>query len=458
MSILNGDTVVALSTPPGESGIAVVRVSGPEAVSILDAMVPGAGKWPSHTSHQRSIRNERGEILDEALVHVMRAPDSYTGEDVVEISCHGSMQVVSEVIEEIVRRGARVAGQGEFTRRAFINGKLDLAQAEAIADLIASETRLQRRIALEHLEGGLSRKVRGVEEILLEQLALVEASIDFTEEEIETYAPEELRRVAGELQGRIMELLDSEVAGGKLRGGIRVTIMGPRNAGKSSIYNALLGEERAIVSPVPGTTRDILRERIHIKGFTYHLEDTAGIAETGCDIEARGISIGRRAARDADFVMFIIDGSVAWRDEVLDALEATDRAKTLFVLNKIDLGITIPQREAAQILQSPSVAAVSAKTGEGLEALRRWIYDKTVQQGTVEIGRERIAINARQGASLREAKGALERLVAAIDDGAPAEILSIEIRATADACGAVTGRTVTEGLLDAIFSRFCIGK
>lgn len=455
---MNGDTVVALSTPPGESGIAVVRVSGPEAVAIIESMVHGTRKWASHTSHRRLLRDERGDILDDVMIQVMRSPDSFTGEDVVEISCHGAMQVVADVIEEIVRCGARAAGPGEFTRRAFLNGKLDLAQAEAIADLIAAETRLQRRVALEHLEGGLSRKVRGIEEILLDQLALIEASIDFAEDEITTFNPEELGLIAGELRGRIEELLDSEVAGGKLRRGIRVTIVGPRNAGKSSIYNALLGEERAIVSPVPGTTRDILRERIHIKGFTYHLEDTAGLAETGCDIEARGISIGRRAAREADLVMFVIDGSGAWRDEIAVGLETVDMAKTLFVLNKIDLGLSISQQEAAQILGSPSVAEVSAISGEGLDTLRQWIFDRTVQQGMGEIGRERIAVNARQGAALREAGEALRRFVAALGDGAPAEILSVEIRAAADACGTVTGRTVTEDLLDVIFSRFCIGK
>lgn len=455
---MNGDTVVALSTPPGESGIAVVRVSGPEAVSIIESMAPGARAWESHTSHQRPLRDGRGEILDEVLILVMRAPNSYTGEDVVEISCHGGMQAVTEVIEEIVRRGARAAGPGEFTRRAFLNGRLDLAQAEAIADLIAAETKLQRRVALEHLEGGLSRKVRGIEEILLDQLALVEASIDFTGDEITTYDPEALGVVAGGLRGRIAELLDSEVAGAKLRGGIRVTIVGPRNAGKSSIYNALIGEERAIVSPVPGTTRDILRERIHIEGFSYHLEDTAGIAETGCDIEARGISIGRRAAREADLVMFIIDGSGAWRDEIAAELAAIERFKTLFVLNKNDLGLSVARQEAARILGSPNVAAVSAVTGDGLDDLRRWIYEKTVQQGAGDIGRERIAVNARQGAALREASDALRRLAAALDDGAPAEILSVEIRAAADACGMVTGRTVTGDLLDTIFRRFCIGK
>jgi tRNA modification GTPase len=455
---MDSGTVVALSTPPGESGIAVVRISGPDAVTILERMAPGALSWPSHTSHKRALKSAEGETIDEVLVQVMRAPDSYTGEDVVEISCHGGMQIVSEVIEGIMRFGARAAGPGEFTKRAFLNGKLDLAQAEAVSDLIAAETKLQRRVALEHLEGGLSRKVRVMEQRLLDQLALVEVSIDFTEEEIETYDSEELGRVAGELKGKIEELLDSEVAGGKLRRGIRVTIMGPRNAGKSSIYNALLGEERAIVSPVPGTTRDILRERIHIEGFTYYLEDTAGIADTGCDIEAKGISIGKRAAREADLVMFVIDGSIPWKGEIAGGRESIDLSKTLFVLNKIDLGLLISRQEAADELGSPNIAAVSAETGEGLDSLRRWIFERTVRGEVEEIGRERIAVNARQGAALREARDALTRLVAALDDGAPAEILGAEIRAAVDACGAVTGRIVTEDLLDVIFDRFCIGK
>jgi tRNA modification GTPase len=239
---------------------------------------------------------------------------------------------------------------------------------------------------------------------------------------------------------------------------MRVTIAGPRNAGKSSIYNALLGEERAIVSPVPGTTRDILRERIHIEGFTYYLEDTAGIAETECDIEARGMTIGRRAVREADLVMFVIDGHEPWRTDVAGELSAGDRTKTLFVLNKTDLGLVVPRDAAARMLDSPNVAVVSAQTGEGLDGLRRWIYDRTVQRGAGEIGRERIAVNMRQGTALRGARTALERLEQALRDGAPAEILSVEIRAAIDACGTVTGRSVSADLLDTIFSRFCIGK
>ena len=455
---MDGDTIVALSTPPGESGIAVIRISGDEAVDILEKMAPGASEWLPKKLQRVILRDDKGEMLDEVVTVVMRAPSSYTGEDVVEISCHGNMQVVSDVIEEILSRGARTAGPGEFTKRAFLKGRMDLSQAEAVADLISAETMLQRKVALEHLEGGLSKKVREIESKLLEQLAMVEVSIDFVDDEIETYTLEGLNSVAGSLRRRIRELLDSEVAGGKLRRGMRVTILGPRNAGKSSLYNALLGEERAIVSAIPGTTRDILTERIHIGGFTYYLEDTAGIADTGCEIEARGISIGRKAAERADLVLFVIDACERWPDGIQDELSRIDRRKTLFVLSKCDLGIAVTNDEAAGRLGVGKVADVSSLTGEGLEELRRWIYESTVKGKTAEMSRERIAVNARQGGALREADMALLRLEKEIGDGAPAEILSIEIRAAADACGRVTGRSITEDLLDTIFSRFCIGK
>lgn len=455
---MNGDTVVALSTPPGASGIAVIRISGYEAVDILDSLAPGAKDWTSHKLYRRVIRNEGGEPFDEVLAVVMRAPDTYTGEDVVEISCHGSMQVVTDVIEEILGLGARAAGPGEFTKRAFLNGRLDLVQAEAVADLISSETKLQRRVALEHLEGGLSNKVRGIEKILLEHLALVELSIDFSEEDIETYSPDGLKHAAADLREKIHHLLDSEVAGGKLRSGLRVTILGPRNVGKSSLYNALLGEERAIVSPVPGTTRDILRERIHIGGFTYYLEDTAGIAETRCDIETKGILIGREAAQRADLVLFVVDGSAELTEDVRNELLNLRSRSPLCVLNKCDLGLAVTVDETRELLGTEAVAVVSALTGEGLEDLRRRIFDNSMRSETEEMYRERIAVNVRQAAALREADEALERLEAAVDERSPAEILSVEIRAAADACGKVTGRSVVDDLLDAIFTTFCIGK
>jgi tRNA modification GTPase len=447
-----------LSTPPGESGIAVVRMSGSRAIQIISTMTADPPEWISHKAYRRILLTGQGEHIDEALVVVMKAPNSYTGEDVVEISCHGSMQAATEIIETAMGCGARPAEPGEFTKRAFLCGRIDLVQAEAVADLIASETKLQRKVALELLEGGLSDKVALIEEKLKELLALIEVSIDFSEEDIALYDPDETKKVIRGVRGWIRGLLESEVAGKKLRSGIRITILGPRNAGKSSLYNALIGEERAIVSPVPGTTRDILRERIHIGGFTYYLEDTAGIAETGCEIEAKGISIGRKAAGSAALVLFVIDGSEKWRPETAQELYMLDAGKTLCVVNKSDLGLLISDREAAEMLGIKRVVVVSAQCGDGLEELRRWIYESTIKGETGRINRERIAINARHGAALREADEALARFEHALDSGAPAEILSMEIRAAAEATGTITGRSIVEDLLDTIFSRFCIGK
>jgi tRNA modification GTPase len=263
---------------------------------------------------------------------------------------------------------------------------------------------------------------------------------------------------AKELAGRLGALLMTEAAGTKLRRGIRITILGARNAGKSSLYNALIGEERAIVSAIPGTTRDLLRERIHIEGCTYYLEDTAGIAETGCEIEAKGISIGRRAAKGADIVLFVIDGSLGPDESALEELGRIGGAATICVLNKMDLGLSLDEAEAAKRLVVDRVIAVSALEGTGLEGLRRWIHETSVSGSAADIGRERIAVNARQADALRAASAGLERFIASATDGAPAELISADLRSAADACGLITGRSVTDDLLDTIFSRFCIGK
>ena len=455
---MENDAIVALSTPPGESGIAVVRISGSSAVGILDAMAPGARLAPSRTLSLVALNDGSGEPIDEALVAVMRAPASYTGEDMVEISCHGSMQVVSDLVGEIVRLGARIATPGEFTKRAFLNGKLDLAQAEAVVDLISAETKLQRKIALEQLGGALSRKVRALEEALLEELALIEASIDFSEEDLPARAPQDTLEAARKARAAIAALLESEIAGERLRRGLRVTILGGRNVGKSSLYNALLGEERAIVSPIAGTTRDLLRERIHVGGFTCRLEDTAGIAETRCEIEAKGIEIARAAALDADLVLFVVDGSEEIADETKDEISRLDADRLLCVLNKSDSGLRHSLDEARGRLGARDAIAVSALRHEGLDDLRTWIFEKAVRRSAGDLDRERIAVNARQAAALREADEALERLAAAIEEGAPAEILSVETRCALDALGTITGRSMSEALLETIFTKFCIGK
>ena len=455
---MQGETIVALSTPPGESGIAVIRLSGREAARVLDRLSSGVTEWQTHHIRRTNIIDTDGELIDEAMAVLMKGPDSYTGEDVVEIYSHGGLQVVSEIIGAALALGAVTAEPGEFTKRAFMNGKLDLAQAEAVADLIGAETKLQRQVALEHLEGGLSRAVRGIEERIAELLALVEVSIDFSEEEIPTYDREEALRLIASMRSELRRLAESEIVGAKLRRGIRVTILGERNAGKSSLYNALLGEERAIVSPVPGTTRDLLSERLHIGGFTYHLEDTAGIAETGCEIESKGISIGRTAAGRADMVLFVMDGSEGITGGAAEELERLRGRRVLCVLNKRDLGHAVSEEEAARRLGADRVLSLSALRGDGLDRLREWLYSESIAKRSGEIGRERLAVNARQADALRRADEALGRLDEAMRADAPAELLSVELRAAASECGSVTGRSVTSDLLDTIFQRFCIGK
>lgn len=453
-----GDTIVALSTPPGCSAIAVIRISGPAAREILERLTPGASSWEPRTLHACILRGAAGEPLDESTAVLLRAPHSYTGEDSAEIFCHGSMVIVDRIVDEAVRLGARHAGPGEFTRRAFLAGKIDLSQAEAVADLVAAQTRLQAAVALEHLDGALSRRLEAVEHDLLGLLTLIEASIDFADEDIEIYTIDKVLGAAGDARERIAALLESEVAGGKLRAGIRIAIAGPRNAGKSSIYNALIGEERAIVSTVPGTTRDVLRERIHIGGFTFFLEDTAGLGATDCEIERKGIEKGSEAVRAADLVVFVVDAHTGWDRGAAEALEALAHRNHIIALNKSDLGIEEGMRDAVPTAGGGRIVETSAVSGEGLERLRAMIFRYTIEGEADGLGRERIAVNARQGSALRASEAALERLAGAAAEGAPAEILSIEIRDALGAIGEVTGRSVTERVLDEIFGRFCIGK
>ncbi len=460
---MHGDTIVALGTPPGNSGIAVIRISGPGAIGILKDLAYGAEKWEPRTLHNCTLNsitpgNILGTSLDDVVAAVFHGPNSYTGEDTAEISCHGSMRIVTTVIEEIIRRGARLAEPGEFTRRAFLNGKLDLTQAEAVADLIASETELQARVALNQLKGRLSGVVDAMEKMLRSHLALVEASIDFPDEDIETYDPEILAELSSGLILGIDSLLESEAAGSLIRSGIRITITGPRNAGKSSLYNALLGEERAIVSHLPGTTRDVLRERIHIGGLTYYLEDTAGLAATDCEIENEGMRKGREAAGAADLVLFVVDAREGWNSETLEELKAHEGANRLVVVNKADLVPGGGETAAKSPAGSERTVALSAMTHSGLGLLRDRIFDFTTGGDISTLQGADIALNIRQGNALRRTSGALGRLSAELGNNSPAEILSLELREALDACGEVTGRSAGEDILDEIFSNFCIGK
>jgi tRNA modification GTPase len=455
---MHGDTIVALGTPPGSSGIAVIRISGPDAIGILKDLASGAEKWEPRTLHNCSLFGHGVVPLDDAMAAVFHGPHSYTGEDSAEISCHGSMRIVRSIVEEIIWRGARLAEPGEFTRRAFTSGKLDLTQAEAVADLIASETALQAEVALLHLKGILSTNTNMMEKTLRSQLALVEASIDFPEEDIDTFDPEELGLFSSAYIALISMMLKSEDVGRKLWNGIRVTITGPRNAGKSSLYNALLGEERAIVSHIPGTTRDVLRERIHIDGYTYYLEDTAGLAATECEIESEGMRKGREAAGAADLVLFVVDACEGWTGEALEEFKAHDGGNRVVVANKADLRPGGGEAVSGSPAGEERTVAVSAFTGDGLGRLREKISEFTTGGDRPNVRGMSIVLNIRQSNALRRSKEALERLVEELGKNSPAEILSIEIREALDGFGEVTGRSASEDILDEIFSNFCIGK
>lgn len=460
---MHGDTIVALGTPPGSSGIAVIRISGPDAIGILEGLAAGAAEWEPRTLHNCTLISGKpdkinGTPLDDVVASVFHAPHSYTGEDSAEISCHGSMGIVTTIIEEIICEGARLAEPGEFTRRAFLNGKLDLTQAEAVADLIASETKLQAAVALKQLKGRLSGIVGAMEKTLRGHLALVEVSIDFSEEDIETYDPDALSGLSGELISAIDSLLESEAMGRMLRSGIKITITGPRNAGKSSLYNALLGEERAIVSHLPGTTRDVLRERIHIGGLTYYLEDTAGLAVTGCEIESEGMRKGREAAGAADLVLFVIDAGEGWNDDTLEELEAHEEGNRLVVVNKADLVPGGGEAASMSPAGSERTVVLSALTHSGLGLLREKIFEFTTGRDISGLQGEEMALNIRQGNALRRMRGALERLAEELGNDSPAEILSLELREALDACGEVTGRSASGDILDEIFANYCIGK
>lgn len=438
------ETIAAISTPFGEGGIAVIRLSGPGAAGVAGRVFRGGrpvAALPPRVQHFGAIADEHG-VLDEVLLTVFRAPASYTGEEMVEISCHGGILVTRRILELLLANGARAAGPGEFTQRAFLNGKMDLTQAEAVMDLIRAQTDLGLRAATEQLEGRLGERVRAIREGLLNLLAHVEAHIDFPEEDIDPETGAALRaRLDGTLR-ELGELLRTADQGRVLREGVRTVIYGAPNVGKSSLLNRLLGAERAIVSEVPGTTRDSIEEVINLRGIPVRLVDTAGVRETGCAVEREGIARTLRHIERADLVLHVVDASRPRGGE-------TDPAH-LLVLNKIDLGED-PGWDGVE------GARISCVVGNGIEPLLDAILERAMGSSYTG-GGHAVAINARHQACLKTAAqfaGAARR---ALDDGLSPEFVALELRSALDAVGDVVGRAGTEELLGRIFSTFCLGK
>ena len=465
---MSEDTIAAIATPLGEGGLAVIRLSGPSAVAVADACFRGSGRSPAplataptHTVHHGWILRG-GDRVDEVLVTLMRAPRTYTREDVVEISCHGGLLPARFVLETVLAGGARLAHPGEFTQRAFLNGRLDLAQAEAVADLIHSRTELALRAAHEQLAGKLSQRINHLREDLLLALAHVEAHLDFPEEDI---APDTRQQLLARLErgGEFMDgLLRTAQEGRILRRGVRAVITGPPNAGKSSLLNQLLGHDRAIVTPLPGTTRDTIEETANIRGLPVVLVDTAGLRAAGDEIEAEGIRRSRESIERADLVLQVWDQSQTLPPDAADAFRVLAGRKHLVVLNKCDLPARIGPESLAALRPPESAAplavlAVSCQTGEGIEGLKDAIK-AAVWAGEIRAEMLEVMLNARHHQAVQRAHDATERALALLRQDGGLELVATELHLAVDAVGEVTGKTTTEDLLDAIFSQFCLGK
>jgi tRNA modification GTPase len=443
------DTIAAISTPPGEGAIALVRVSGANAIAVADKIFRGKeqpSRFASHVQHFGEIFNGAGRLIDQVMLSVHRAPASYTGEDLVEISCHGGTLVSAKVLEACLRAGARAARPGEFTERAFLNGKMDLTQAEAVIDLIRAKTDLALRSATEQLEGRLGEKIRKIREELVALLAHIEASIDFPEEGI---APDEGKKLCARLDSireGIAALLATADQGRVLREGVRVVIYGATNAGKSSLLNRLLGYDRVIVSDTHGTTRDTIEETVNLNGVPIRLLDTAGLRPSADGIEREGITRTEKSLQLADLCLHIADRNAAkpphFEERAADANE-------IVILNKSDL----PENSDWENFHA---LRISCLTGEGLPELQRQILSRITKQNLRP--ESAVAINTRHRDCLRRALESCDRARGAMGQRLSAEYLAVDLNEALRAVGEVIGTVDVEQILDSVFGQFCIGK
>jgi tRNA modification GTPase len=452
------DTIVALATPPGRGGLAVVRLSGPQARRIAEALLVPA--TPLEPRRATLVRVAGGEgVVDEAIATFFAGPASYTGEDVVEFSVHGSPVVVGEVVAAAVAAGARLARGGEFTLRAFLNGRLDLTRAEAVRDLVEATTPAQARMALDQLQGTLAERIGEIESGLFDLTAKLEASGDFPEEGYHFISPQETLTAVREARGRIDALLAESRRGRLLREGLTVAIAGRPNVGKSTLFNRLAGVERAIVTAVPGTTRDLLTEAVMLSGVRMTLVDTAGVRATADVVEREGVRRAEQAIAAADVVLVVLDASSPLTAADRDLLEATASSARAVVLNKSDLAPAWETRELTGAgVAAPDSIAISAKQGTGIEDMIRSIATLC---GLANIGELPHISNARQIELLGRSTEALTRLEDMLVSGGlnvPEELVLADIRVASEFLQEVTGERTTDELLDAIFSRFCIGK
>ncbi|MGV3539508.1 MAG: tRNA uridine-5-carboxymethylaminomethyl(34) synthesis GTPase MnmE [Rufibacter sp.] len=454
---LSKDTIVALATAAGHGAIAVIRLSGPEAISMVNGVFKGKNleQQPSHTLHFGTIRDGE-KILDEVVVSLFKAPASYTKENVVEVSCHGSPYITEQLLKLFLKQGARLAEPGEFTKRAFLNGQFDLAQAEAVADLIASDSALTHQVAMKQMRGGFSQEIKALRAQLIHFASMVELELDFSEEDVEFADRSALRRLITTLQKLIADLLQSFEMGNVLKNGVPTVIAGKPNAGKSTLLNALLNEEKAIVSDIPGTTRDVIEDEALINGIRFRFIDTAGLRETQDTVEAIGVARTKEQLQKASLVLYLFDLSTTSPSQLQEELAALDLPNVPYLLlaNKQDLAT--PEQVQA-FAQHENLVFLSAGTKEGLEELKLALLHQ-VHANEAMTGDRTIVTNLRHFQSLQKTSEALQEVLQGLDNGLTGDWLAADIRRCLFYLGEITGEINTDDLLDNIFTKFCIGK
>lgn len=457
----NDDTIAAISTAYGTGGISIVRISGEKAVSIADKLFRGKKKLKDVDSHTlnygKIIDPSTGETVDEVLVSKMKGPHTFTREDVVEINCHGGAIVTRRILELVLKHGARLAEPGEFTKRAFLNGRIDLSQAEAVIDIITAKTEESSKVALKQLEGSISRRIEKIRKELITLIAHIEVTVDYPEHDMEEITGEMVYDKLKLIKSDLTKLSASFERGRVFREGVSIVLAGRPNVGKSSLLNELTGKNRAIVTDVPGTTRDIIEEYINIKGVPVRIIDTAGIRKTEDLVEKIGVEKTKNAIEDADLVIVVLDAEEGIKDEDLEILDKIRDRKSIILVNKIDLVDEASLAKIESKLGDNKVMRVSAKEGTGLDKLEQAISDMFLQ-GELYQENEVLITNIRHKELLDKTIESIDEACKAYETGMPIDCITIDIRNAAEYLGQITGDSVNEDIINCIFSRFCVGK